>query len=179
MKWYPDLNDRAITTFCALPALLALYYYGTPAKETFFLVLMLGWIFFIEWPHLFNPSSLLFWVLFPLYPTLSFLACLALIHDPLYHTLLPFMILLTFAFDGGGYFIGKAVGRNKLLPAFSPNKTIEGAVGGFFLAFAVCIWYRGSLEPLVLAQSLIITSSVCILACAGDLFESLDRKSVV
>ncbi len=178
MKWYLDLHDRAITFLCVLPTLLALYYYGTPAKEAFFLTLLLGWIFFFEWPQLFNPRSLLFWVIFPLYPTLSFIACLALIYDPLYHHLISFMLLLTFAYDGGGYFIGKAIGRHKLLPALSPNKTIEGAIGGFIMAFAACLWYRGSLEPLLIGKGFIITTIVCVLACAGDLFESFLKRRV-
>ncbi len=178
MKQYADLSDRAITVLCILPTLLALYYYGTPPKETFFLLLLLGWIFFFEWPCLFSPRSPLFWLIFPLYPTLSFAACLGLIHDPLYHSLIGFMLLLTFAYDGGGYFIGKAIGRHKLFPALSPNKTIEGALGGFVLAFTACLWYRGSLDPLLIGKGFIITSIVCVLACTGDMFESFLKRRV-
>lgn len=32
--------------------------------------------------------------------------------------------------DSGAYFIGRAFGRHKMAPKVSPNKTVEGAVGG-------------------------------------------------
>ena len=36
--------------------------------------------------------------------------------------------------DTGAYLVGSAVGRWKLSPRISPNKTVEGAVGGLLLA---------------------------------------------
>ena len=45
-------------------------------------------------------------------------------------------LMIWFAFvpawiiDTGAYFTGRSLGRNKLCPEVSPNKTIEGAVGG-------------------------------------------------
>ncbi|EXX91259.1 phosphatidate cytidylyltransferase [Paenibacillus darwinianus] len=54
-----------------------------------------------------------------------------------------FLTALTFgaiwASDAGAYFVGKAIGRHKLWPAISPNKTIEGALGGVLLALLVCV----------------------------------------
>ena len=47
--------------------------------------------------------------------------------------------------DAGAYFVGRAIGKNKLWPAISPNKTVEGALGGIVIAivtaiiFAICI----------------------------------------
>ena len=42
--------------------------------------------------------------------------------------LLPF--LLAFTSDSGAYFAGKFLGKHKLAPSISPNKTVEGAAGG-------------------------------------------------
>lgn len=36
--------------------------------------------------------------------------------------------------DSGAFFIGSAIGKHKLSPKASPNKTWEGAIGGFLLA---------------------------------------------
>ena len=42
--------------------------------------------------------------------------------------LIPFVV--AFMSDGGAYFVGLKFGRHKLAPVVSPNKTIEGALGG-------------------------------------------------
>ena len=42
--------------------------------------------------------------------------------------LLP--LIFSFASDTCAYFAGRALGRHKLAPKVSPNKTVEGAVGG-------------------------------------------------
>ena len=51
--------------------------------------------------------------------------------------LLPMIYLIATAkgADIGAYLTGRVVGRHKLWPSLSPNKTIEGAIGG--LAFSV------------------------------------------
>ena len=45
-----------------------------------------------------------------------------------YVILIPFVV--AFMSDGGAYFVGLKFGRHKLAPVVSPNKTIEGALGG-------------------------------------------------
>jgi len=40
------------------------------------------------------------------------------------------ILAMVFAGDTGAYFTGKLLGRRKLYPAVSPNKTVEGGVGG-------------------------------------------------
>ena len=50
-----------------------------------------------------------------------------------YFVLLPFTI--AFMSDAGAYFVGLRFGHHKLAPVISPNKTIEGVLGG--LAFSL------------------------------------------
>lgn len=45
-----------------------------------------------------------------------------------FHVLIPF--LLAFMSDSGAYFAGRFLGKHKLAPVISPNKTVEGVVGG-------------------------------------------------
>ena len=49
-----------------------------------------------------------------------------------YVVLIPFAI--AFLSDGGAYFAGLKFGKHKLAPVVSPNKTIEGALGGLIAA---------------------------------------------
>ena len=56
--------------------------------------------------------------------------------------------LLTMVPDSGAYFIGRAVGKRKLAPIISPNKTVEGAVGGAVCAVAAMLLYALVLQLL-------------------------------
>lgn len=48
-----------------------------------------------------------------------------------------YLIAVTKSADIGGFFIGRKFGRRKLAYKLSPNKTLEGAIGG--LIFSICI----------------------------------------
>ncbi|MGM9602876.1 MAG: phosphatidate cytidylyltransferase [Faecousia sp.] len=56
-----------------------------------------------------------------------------------YYVVIPFV--LAFASDTGAYFTGKFFGRNKLAPVISPNKTIEGVIGGIGGAVVCMLLY--------------------------------------
>lgn len=56
-----------------------------------------------------------------------------------YYILLPFVI--AFLSDTGAYFAGRAFGRHKLAPVISPNKTVEGVVGGVVAAMLGVVLY--------------------------------------
>ena len=81
-------------------------------------------------------------------------------------------ILLT---DIGCYYIGTKFGKHKLAPVISPNKTIEGSLGGAFFAVvgAVVVGYFFQLEwYLAVLAGLICT----VFAQIGDLSESLIKR---
>ena len=55
-----------------------------------------------------------------------------------YVILIPFVV--AFLSDSGAYFVGLKFGKHKLSPVVSPNKTIEGALGGivgFILSYGI------------------------------------------
>lgn len=66
-------------------------------------------------------------VFIPLF--LSALVRIAMLENGRVFLLLPF--LFPFLSDAGGYFVGRKLGRRKLAPDISPNKTVEGSVGCF------------------------------------------------
>ena len=50
-------------------------------------------------------------------------------------------ILISFVSDGGAYFVGVFFGKHKLVPALSPKKTVEGAVGGLVSTVVFTVLY--------------------------------------
>lgn len=56
-----------------------------------------------------------------------------------YYILIPFAI--AFLSDIGAYFAGSFLGKNKLCPVISPNKTVEGLIGGLFAAVLGMVIY--------------------------------------
>jgi len=49
--------------------------------------------------------------------------------------------------DTGAYFIGVGFGKHKLCPNLSPNKTIEGAIGGLLGGSLLCYLYGWIVQP--------------------------------
>ncbi|MBR3950170.1 MAG: phosphatidate cytidylyltransferase [Oscillospiraceae bacterium] len=61
-----------------------------------------------------------------------------------YVVLLPFLIAC--CCDAGAYFVGIRFGKHKLAPVVSPNKTIEGALGGIAAGILAMLLYAFILD---------------------------------
>jgi phosphatidate cytidylyltransferase len=88
--------------------------------------------------------------------------------------LLPFF--LTWTNDTFAYLVGSRVGRHKLFPRVSPNKSWEGLVGG-----AVATLVAGALvviEGLSRLDTVVIAALVILFGVYGDLVESLFKRGV-
>lgn len=91
---------------------------------------------------------------------------------------LLFVMSLVWVADTGAYFTGRALGSRKLLPAVSPNKTVEGLLGGVgaatLLAVVVTVKTHTSMQQSI---AIIISSVLAVLASVlGDLTESLFKR---
>jgi phosphatidate cytidylyltransferase len=94
---------------------------------------------------------------------------------------LVFTVLLgTFLGDTAAYLGGRAVGRRKLAPRISPNKTIEGlAIGAAFCTLVVWYWSRTYGGDWISGtDGLFLGLAVAIAAPTGDLFESLIKRDM-
>jgi phosphatidate cytidylyltransferase len=89
------------------------------------------------------------------------------------------VLIGTFIGDTCAYFTGRAWGRRPLAPLISPNKTLEGLIGGIVggtiafwaFAFAYQDWIPGG-------TALLIGFCVALAAPLGDLFESLLKRDL-
>lgn len=81
--------------------------------------------------------------------------------------------------DTGAYLVGRAVGRRKLAPTISPNKSIEGAFGGLVLGTAAVVAMSVQVLPeLPIIHALVLGPVIGILGQIGDLFESHMKRTV-
>lgn len=88
-----------------------------------------------------------------------------------------FSLFIIWATDSGAYFIGRAIGKKKLWPEISPNKTIEGSVGGVLCALIVAaLFLLFTNIPGSLIQLLIITVVLSVFGQIGDLVESALKR---
>ena len=85
----------------------------------------------------------------------------------------------TFAVDTSAYFVGRAVGRQKLAPAISPGKTVEGTLGGLAGGFAAVV-LANYLLGIRLEAALIVPLAglLPIAAVLGDLAESILKRGM-
>lgn len=91
--------------------------------------------------------------------------------------LLGFLILVTKAQDMGAYFLGKKFGKRPFLAHVSPNKTLEGALGGILASIVFAIVSGMFLTPdLLLVHRFFLGVILGIVSQLGDLFESLIKR---
>jgi len=97
------------------------------------------------------------------------------------------LLVLLWLGDGGAFFAGTAWGRHKLVPAISPNKTIEGSLGGIAITLvgALLIQEVGTLlEVFNVAvfpdweypEYLLVGLGIAIVGQVGDLCESYLKR---
>ncbi len=78
--------------------------------------------------------------------------------------------------DSGAFFSGRFFGRRLLFPTLSPNKTVEGAVGGLLLTTLVVGWVTYEFLGFPLLKAATIGAGVSIFSQSGDLFESALKR---
>lgn len=88
------------------------------------------------------------------------------------------LLLLTWANDTGAYVIGSQIGKTKLFPRISPNKTWEGSLGGVGVSFLIAWLLSIYVTELSLMNWLVLATLVSIFASLGDLIESMLKRSL-
>lgn len=90
---------------------------------------------------------------------------------------LALVILVIWGTDSGAYLIGRKIGKNKLAPSVSPNKTIEGSIGGAVVAALISmvfLHFYPLFDSYILSVFFMVVLSV--VGQAGDLIESKIKR---
>jgi phosphatidate cytidylyltransferase len=185
-KWPEDSGAQIfkIISYASCLALVMLACLGSWKLEFFVLILnMLGLAVFTLWG-------------FPRYHDIAGLAAkqvFGIVYIPVSLAALVFirqmdggqfwiiwLLIVTFINDTGAFYTGTFFGRTRLAPHISPNKTIEGSLGGIVSAMTA-----GFVFSLVffhdLNLALITVPGACLMAVAGqvgDLFESAMKRAI-
>lgn len=80
--------------------------------------------------------------------------------------------------DTGALFVGRWLGRRPLNKALSPNKTVEGAVGGTILGILAGAIILPLVSPWTLTRGVELGVAIAIVAPVGDLFESMVKRTL-
>jgi phosphatidate cytidylyltransferase len=97
--------------------------------------------------------------------------------------LILYLIAVVKASDVGAYFTGRLIGRHKMIPRLSPNKTWEGLAGGVTLSLVVSLLFYtlggGRLGVLTLRcwDAVIMGLVLAASGVVGDLAESMIKRN--
>ena len=90
------------------------------------------------------------------------------------------LLLMTWVYDGGAYFVGSAIGKHKLIPELSPGKTIEGCVGGVIInvitAVIIKLTFLKSFGLVSVYDMAILAVLISISGQAGDISASIIKR---
>jgi phosphatidate cytidylyltransferase len=88
------------------------------------------------------------------------------------------VLVATFIGDTAAYGAGRLFGTRKITPRISPNKTLEGAIGGF-LGATLGFWFAGLYQDwLAGVDALVMGMCIGAIAPIGDLFASLVKRDL-
>lgn len=108
---------------------------------------------------------------------IPFIPCLFVLHANGNAWLVLFILVIAAA-DSGAYFVGNLKGKNRMLPILSPNKTIEGLVGGVIFAIVIALVILSFMH--ISFINYIIMTLICGIAALasviGDIFESMIKR---
>ena len=166
------MNELAVRTLTGVimivVALVAAYVGGTVFAWA---VAAVATLMFYEWTRItkgWGPGWYVAGFVYALLPALALLWVRERDAHGLY--LLIWVLIVTWSTDIGAYFAGRTFGKRKLAPTISPNKTVEGLLGG--IASAALFGGAWTIATGLGTALIVLAPVLAVAAQAGDLFES-------
>lgn len=184
-----ELPSARLVTVAATVAISAVLYFAPLwFMEAFVVTVMALWLFFLFFykdqervTHQFGSSVVAIFYAGIMLALLAVLRQTAGSEGPFWVLL---AMVVVWSSDTGAYFAGSMLGKHKLYPAVSPNKSVEGAIGGLVASVGaafLCNWLFGTLSPywndLGVVELLILVVPANLLGQTGDLVESLVKRA--
>jgi len=124
--------------------------------------------------RVFSLQSLLAFILI-----LNAILCLYLYE--LERSLILIAVMISVATDAFAFFAGKVLGRNKIFPIISPNKTLEGTIGGVVSSVVInslmiTLIFQNSLKTLDVIMLTLMIFICAVAAVFGDLLISSIKR---
>jgi len=175
----PSFIYLGISLGMLLPCITHLYKPTGGIWEALFFIIALIALFLIQFTRRQNQNAvtLIALTLFGIFYIgwfFTFLVKIRLLEDG--HKLVAYLLLVTKAGDIGAYLVGSRFGKHALIPRISPNKSVEGAVGGFLFSVVFSLVSRSFLGWMSFGTMLIGGILIGVFAQLGDLAESLIKR---
>ena len=108
-------------------------------------------------------------------------AILCLYLYELERSLILIAVMISVATDAFAFFAGKVLGRNKVFPIISPNKTLEGTIGGVVSSVVInslmiTLIFQNSLKTLDVIMLTLMIFICAVAAVFGDLLISSIKR---
>ncbi len=158
--------SNASAYFWALLLWLFAYFYPNPDDLFYFVAIIFGGS--IAYFHNFD-KRLILPFLYPVSGIFFFL----ILYDDFGIAAMAWLLATVALTDVMAFFTGKAIGKTKFSDT-SPNKTLEGVLGGIFFATLIGTYVGGYVAPLGVAFCVTLLTSVA--SVFGDLFESYLKR---
>jgi phosphatidate cytidylyltransferase len=166
------MNELALRTFTGLVLIAAALLAAVQGGNIFALLeAAVATLMYYEWTRLVRGWGPVWYAGGFIYALLPALALLWIRERDVHGlALLVWVFIVTWSTDIGAYFAGRSFGRRKLAPTISPNKTVEGLIGGVVAATVLGGAWASSTG---LGTALLALAPLfAVAAQAGDLFES-------
>jgi len=98
--------------------------------------------------------------------------------DTFYANTIFGLLLMTWMNDSGAYIVGSKIGKTKLIPRISPNKTWEGSIGGVIVTYLTALVLSYFFPEKNIQDWFVLATIVAIFGSVGDLIESMLKRSV-
>ena len=85
---------------------------------------------------------------------------------------------MTVSNDSGALFVGRAIGKRPLSKALSPNKTVEGTLGGTLVTLLIGAIVLPMMSPWTLSHGILFAIALSVVVPLGDLFESMVKRTL-